>query len=327
MRSCFSSRHPTNREHSREYAKRRQDLKQRKMTVDEDAKRLSDEASDSSEPANWTSTIVPHEGLFSVPVRELWNYRDLLVLLVRRDLVAFYKQTILGPAWFILQPLLTAMIFYVIFGQIADLPTNGTPKFLFYLLGVTFWNFFAECFTKTSETFMANAPLFSKVYFPRLIVPLAIIVSNMFRFSIQLTLLLLVWGASVFKGEVSPSASILLFPFCILLMASIGLGVGLVFTAATTKYRDLKFLIVFGVQLLMYATPIIYPVSMVRGPWLYLVQLNPLTSLFELLRHGWLGVGDFSALGLIWSTIFAAGALMFGVLLFNLTERTYIDTV
>jgi len=279
-----------------------------------------------SEPA-WTLTIVPNASLISVPFAELWRYRDLLLLLVRRDFVSFYKQTILGPIWFFLQPLLTALMFYVIFGQIAGLSTNGAPKFLFYLVGVTFWSYFAECFTKTSESFTANAQLLSKVYFPRLIIPLSIVVSNLLRFTIQLLLLILVWIGHVVKGDIFPNATLLLFPLYLLLMASTGLGVGLIFAAATTKYRDLRFLIVFGVQLLMYATPIIYPIGLAPGKWRDLMLLNPLAPLFESLRYGWLGVGDFSVGGLLWATAFAFGVLVTGVLMFNVTERSFIDTV
>lgn len=297
------------------------------MTFNDSEEGLANHPRLTDEPPNWTMTISPSSGAWNLPLAELWQYRDLLVLLVRRDFVAFYKQTILGPAWLILQPLLTALTFFVVFGKIAGLPTDGAPKLLFYLLGVTFWNYFAECFIKTSEAFSSNAQLFSKVYFPRLIVPLAIIVSSLLRFLMQLTLLTVVWLWFVAKGEVSPKATILLLPLFLFLMALIGLGIGLIFSAATTKYRDLRFLIIFGVQLLMYATPIIYPLSIASGNWRLWMNCNPLTSLFEALRHGWFGVGEFSPWGLLWPTLFGVGSLILGLLLFNYIERSFVDTI
>lgn len=278
-------------------------------------------------PLHWDLTIAAHARLWSLPMRELWRYRDLLVLLVRRDFVSFYKQTILGPAWFFVQPLLTALMFYVVFGRIAQLPTDGAPKILFYLTGITFWNYFSECFTKTSETFIANTQLFSKVYFPRLIIPLSIVLSNLLRFAIQLSLLIFVWLWYFTQGDIRPNLAMLLFPLIVIAMATIGMGVGLIFSAATTKYRDLRFLIQFGVQLLMYATPIIYPLSIAEGRWRSWINVNPLAPLFEAIRYGWLGTGEVSIRGLIWTTLFAVASFVLGLLLFNHTERNFIDTV
>lgn len=287
----------------------------------------NDSINDADETAHWELTIRPSRSLLHLDLAELWRYRDLLTLFVHRDLVSFYKQTILGPVWFFVQPLLTAITYYIIFGKIAELPTDGVPPFLFYLSGITFWNYFSESFLKTSETFVGHSQLFGKVYFPRLIIPLSIIVSNLFRFSIQLCLLLIVWGYYFFTGIIAPTSAILFLPIAVVLMATLGLGIGLIFSAVTTKYRDLRFLIQFGIQLLMYATPIIYPLSIADGRYRQWISVNPLAPLFEAIRVGLLGAGEWSWLGLLWTTIFSIGCLGIGVLFFNYTERNVIDTI
>lgn len=300
---------------------------ERTMSSAETISSATEQDLDDQDPMSWDLNIGPERSVFQVPFGELWRYRDLLYLFVRRDFVSFYKQTVLGPVWFFLQPLLTAGIYYVIFGKIAELSTNGCPPILFYLTGVTFWNYFSECFVKTSETFVANSQLFGKVYFPRLVVPLSIVVSNLVRFFIQFGLLAIVWLWFVSLGVIVPTISLFLLPLVVVLMAMIGLGIGLIFSAATTKYRDLRFLIQFGVQLLMYATPVIYPISIAHGSWRSYLVANPLAPLFEAVRHGLLGSGDYSFVGLAWTIGFAVISLIVGVLMFNLTERNVIDTV
>lgn len=275
----------------------------------------------------WTIEITPHRGIFQVPIAEMWRYRDLVYLFVRRDFVAFYKQTILGPLWFLLQPVMTTLMFTLVFGNIAGLSTNGSPKILFYLAGVTCWGYFSECLNKTATIFVDNSTLFGKVYFPRMISPLAIVISNLLRFSIQLGMFLATLAYFVWMGAVHLNSTALLLPVIVFLMASISLGIGLIFSALTTKYRDLRFLLQFGVQLYMYVTPVIYPVSTIPQKYAWLIQLNPLTPLIEAFRHGFLGTGDFSIAGLSYSAGFAVFIVTIGVLIFNRIEATFMDTV
>ena len=278
-------------------------------------------------PTDWTLDIGPRRGMFQVPLAEIWRYRDLLYLLVRRDFVAFYKQTILGPLWFLIQPILTTLMFTLVFGRIAGISTDGAPAILFYLAGVTLWGYFAECLNKTATTFTDNAALFGKVYFPRMIAPLAVVVSNLMKLSIQLCLFLAFLGYYIATGQANPNTFALLLPFLIVVLAAISLGFGLIFSAMTTKYRDLKFLLSFGVQLAMYITPIIYPVSSIPEKYATLIRLNPLTPLVETFRYGFLGVGDFTTGGLVYASLFAVGILSIGVLIFNRVEATFMDTV
>jgi lipopolysaccharide transport system permease protein len=240
----------------------------------------------------WDEVITPRRAVFSLDLGEVWRYRDLLLFLVRRDFVAQYKQTILGPLWYFVQPLLTTLMFVLVFHRIARLPTDGVPPMLFYLAGITGWNYFAECLTKTSTTFRDNQHLFGKVYFPRLVVPLSIVISGFVKFVIQMVMFLAVylWVAVSGAGP-RPMPTLALFPVVILLLAGMGLGFGLVITSLTTKYRDLVFLIQFGVQLAMYATPVIYPLSSVPEHWRLVVAANPMAPLVELIRHGFLGRG------------------------------------
>jgi lipopolysaccharide transport system permease protein len=273
--------------------------------------------------------ITPKRGIFDVRLHELWGYRDLILLFVRRDFVAQYKQTILGPLWFIIQPILTALMFYVVFGMIASIPTLGVHQFLFYFTGLTVWGYFSECFTKTSGTFTANANLFGKVYFPRLTVPISIVISGLFKLLIQLIILIVLIGLFSLSGiqQISMDWTIVLFPFYVMLMAFLGLGLGILFSALTTKYRDLSFLLTFGVQLLMYATPIIYPLSFTNGKIHDALAYNPLTSIFENVRYSIYGIGQFDAFGLLYTAGFTLVVLVLGILVFNRIEQSFMDTV
>jgi lipopolysaccharide transport system permease protein len=273
--------------------------------------------------------ITPKRGIFDVRLHELWGYRDLVLLFVRRDFVAQYKQTILGPLWFIIQPILTAFMFYVVFGMIASIPTQGVHQFLFYFTGLTIWGYFSECFTKTSGTFIANANLFGKVYFPRLTVPISIVISGLFKLLIQLVLLMILIGIFSLSGkqQISMDWTLVLFPFYVMIIAFLGLGLGILFSALTTKYRDLSFLLTFGVQLLMYATPIIYPLSFTSGRIHDALAYNPLTSIFENVRYSIYGIGQFDAYGLLYTAGFTLVVLVLGILVFNRIEQSFMDTV
>jgi lipopolysaccharide transport system permease protein len=273
--------------------------------------------------------ITPKRGMFDVRLYELWRYRDLILLFVRRDFVAQYKQTILGPLWFIIQPVLTAIMFYVVFGKIAAIPTQDVHPFLFYFTGLTVWSYFSECFTKTSGTFIANANLFGKVYFPRLTVPISIVISGLFKLLIQLVILIILIAFFSLSGiqQISIHWTLVLFPVYILLMAFMGLGLGILFSALTTKYRDLSFLLTFGVQLLMYATPIIYPLSFTSGKINQILRYNPLTSILENVRYSIYGIGQFDAFGLLYTACFTLGILVVGILVFNRVEQSFMDTV
>jgi len=276
----------------------------------------------------WDLVIRPKAKWFDLHLRDLWRYRDLITLFVWRDFVAQYKQTILGPLWFIIQPLLTTIMFTIVFGNIAQLPTDGLPKMLFYLSGNVVWGYFSSCLNNTSNTFVANAGLFGKVYFPRLAVPVSIVISQLFTFGLQLMLFLAFLAYYAWNGAmVQPNAVILLTPFLILLMASLGLGAGIISSALTTKYRDLRFLLVFGVQLLMYATPVIYPLSAIPEKYRFFILANPMTPVIETFRYGFLGSGTFDPTHLAYSTLFTAMVLLLGILLFSRIERTFMDTV
>jgi lipopolysaccharide transport system permease protein len=281
--------------------------------------------------SEWDLVIEPQNSLFELHLKDVWRYRDLLWLLVKRDFVSFYKQTILGPLWFFIQPLFTTIIFTFIFGNLAGLSTDGLPQPLFYMAGITAWNYFADCLTKTSTVFRDNANIFGKVYFPRLIMPLSIVVSNLVRFGVQMLLFFVMIGYYLLQDEMGslfqPNIYILLFPVLVLLMALLGLGLGLIITALTTKYRDLAFLITFGVQLMMYATTVIYPLSAAPAKYKWLIELNPMTGIIEAFRFGFLGQGEFTINIFGYSVIFTFVSLILGVLIFNKTEKTFVDTV
>jgi len=276
----------------------------------------------------WDLVIEPQHSLLDLNLKDVWRYRDLLWLLVKRDFVSFYKQTILGPLWFFIQPLFTTIIFTFIFGNLAGLSTDGLPQPLFYMAGITAWNYFADCLTKTSTVFKDNANIFGKVYFPRLIMPLSIVVSNLVRFGVQMLLFFLMMAYYAYTGgSFTPNAYVLLSPMLILLMALLGLGLGLVITALTTKYRDLAFLITFGVQLMMYGTTVIYPLSAAPAKYRALIELNPMTGIIEAFRYGFLGQGEFTVSSFGYSVAFTLLALLLGVVIFNKTEKTFVDTV
>src|SRR5262245_44206363 len=280
------------------------------------------------EPPEWTLVIRPTSGWFDLHIADLWRYRDLVMLFVRRDFVSQYKQTILGPLWFIIQPLLTTLTFTLLFGNIARLSTDGLPKILFYLSGVTAWNYFSDCLTKTSETFSGNANLFGKVYFPRLAVPASIVISNLIKFGIQLTLFLGFYFYFLAKGAaIHPTRTLLLLPLLVLIMAALGLGSGIIVSALTTRYRDLRFLVQFGSQLMMYGTPVIYPLSKLSDQYRWIMLINPLTPVIEAFRYAFLGAGTFSWELLGISAVVTLLILTAGVLLFNRVERTFMDTV
>ncbi len=275
----------------------------------------------------WTETIDADHSLFDLKLKEVWRYKDLVYMFVKRDFISSFKQTILGPIWFFINPILTTIVYLIIFGRIAKLPTDGAPPLLFYLAGVTLWNYFSSSLLATSSTFTGNAGIFGKVYFPRLVTPLSIVISNLMRFGVQFVLFILTWGYYYYKGEAHPNIWILATPFLILLMALFALGVGMIFSSLTTKYKDLAMLLGFGVSLYMYATPVIYPVSSLPGFFKKLAYYNPLTGIFECFKYAWIGVGDFSPAMLGISTIIILILLMIGIFVFNKVEKSFMDTV
>ena len=275
----------------------------------------------------WDSVIESRHSLFDINLKELWHYRDLLVLFVRRDFVTVYKQTILGPIWFFIQPLLTTITFTIIFGNVAQLSTDGAPKVVFYMAGITLWGYFSTCLTTVSGVFNANAGIFGKVYFPRLIMPLTIVISNLMKFGVQFLLFVCFVGYFTLQNKIHPNSWILLTPLIIVLMALISMGIGLILSSMTTKYKDLNQLIGFGVQLFMYATPVIYPSSSVPSTYQWVVELNPLVGLFDYMRFAYLGVGEFTILDLVYPSLFSIVILAIGVLVFNKTQKTFMDTV
>jgi lipopolysaccharide transport system permease protein len=280
------------------------------------------------ESREWHQVIVPKRSFLQIDLKEIWRYRDLVSLFVRRDFVANYKQTIMGPLWFFIQPVLTTLIFVVIFFRVAGLSTDGIPPILFYLGGLALWNYFSDCFTKTADTFKANEQIFGKVYFPRLVVPLSIVLSNLVKFGIQFLLFLIAYVYFISTdSDIAPNSYALLFPAIVLMMAMFSLGCGLIISSLTTKYRDLYYLLTFGVQLLMYATPVIYPISMVSEKYRGLLMLNPLSSMIEAFKFGFLGQGYFSWFYLGYSLLVTVFVMLFGILIFNRTEQNFMDTI
>jgi lipopolysaccharide transport system permease protein len=282
-----------------------------------------------TEPEHWDMVIEPHRHLLDLKLGDLWRYRDLVMLFVRRDFVSVYKQTILGPLWYLIQPLLTSITFTVIFGNIASLPTDGLPQFLFYMSGTVVWSYFASCLTKISETFVSNANLFGKVYFPRLAVPVSILTSNLITFLIQFALFLVFMLYFVLRGTpIQPNWLWVAFsPVLLLMMAGLGLGLGIMISSLTTKYRDLRFLVQFGVQLLMYATPVIYPISSIPARFQWIVLANPMTSIIEAFRYALLGAGSANIGHLMYSFCFMLVIVVLGSIIFNRVEQTFMDTV
>lgn len=279
---------------------------------------------------NWTTVIEPRTGLFDINFKEIWNYRDLCSLFVKRDIITQYKQTILGPLWFFIQPIMTTVMYMIVFGGIAGISTDGLPQPLFYLAGISLWQYFSDCLNKTSTTFTTNAAIFGKVYFPRLVMPLATVISNLVRFGIQFGLFILVYLYYVVFSDTSVMLNVyaLLFPVLIVMLAGLSLGFGILFSSMTTKYRDLTQLLAFFVQLWMYATPVIYPMSTITNEKLKLVMaLNPLTSIVEAFKYGVLGSGSFSWWQLGYSFGFMVVLMGIGIVVFNRVQRSFMDTV
>lgn len=278
----------------------------------------------------WTEIIKPQSSLLNIGIKEIWRYRDLWSMFVKRDIITQYKQTILGPLWFFVQPILTTVMYMVVFGGIAGIPTDGIPQPLFYLSGICLWQYFADCINKTSSTFINNAAIFGKVYFPRLIVPLSTVTSNLVRLGIQTLLFVLVYLYYVVFTDVqiAPNAYLLLLPLLIVILAGLSLGFGVLFSSMTTKYRDLTLLLSFFVQLWMYATPIIYPLNTITNEKLrFVMSLNPITPIVETFKYGALGAGSFSWWALSYSLLFAVVLLLIGTMVFNKVQRTFMDTV
>lgn len=275
----------------------------------------------------WTETIESQHSLFDLKLGEVWRYRDLVYMFVKRDFISGFKQTVLGPIWFFINPIFTTIVYLIVFENIANLSTDGAPKILFYLAGVTLWNYFSSCLTGASNVFTGNAAIFGKVYFPRLVMPLTIVISNLMRFGVQMILFISVFLYYYFKGEVQPNIWLLATPFLIVLMAAFALGMGMIFSSLTTKYRDVQMLLGFGVSLFMYVTPVIYPLSALPEKLKTIAYYNPLSGIFECFKYGWLGVGEFSGTMLLISTVIIFTLLAIGTVVFNRVEKSFMDTV
>ena len=277
----------------------------------------------------WTMKIRPHERLWYIDLGEIWRYRDLIELFVRRNIVVQYKQTILGPLWYLIQPILTVIMNMVVFGNIAKMSTDGMPQALFYMAGNICWFYFSNCLNQSSNTFTANQNMFGKVYFPRLVVPIAVVISNLLRFVIQVGLFVVLYLYFFMAGSpIAPNWAILLTPLLVVMLAGLGLGFGILISSLTTKYRDFSILFTFIVQLWMYATPIVYPISMVEeGTLRTLIMANPMTSIIEAFKYATLGQGYFSWFALGYSFLFMSVLLLFSVAIFNKVQRNFMDTV
>ena len=278
----------------------------------------------------WTNVISSDHSLFKLNLKEVWDYRDLVFMFAKRDFISSFKQTILGPLWFFINPILTTIVFTLVFGGIANLPTDGIPPVLFYLAGNTLWGYFSSTMLSVSNVFTGNAGIFGKVYFPRLVTPIATIISSFMRLGIQLLLFFIVLGYFFYKGEVHPNLWALFFPVLIIFLALFSLGLGMIFSSLTTKYRDLSLLLGFGVSLFMWFTPVILPTSLVKqklGSYGFLADLNPLTPIFECFKYGFIGSGDFDMVRLLTSFAFIIGILFVGIVIFNKSEKSFIDTV
>lgn len=296
-------------------------------SMNQDNKTLDPSATDSG----WTTVIKPKDKLLSVDFGELWRYRDLCSLFVRRNITTQFKQTVLGPLWYVLQPVITVVMYMVVFGNIAKIPTDGLPQPLFYLSGICLWQYFSDCLNKTSSTFVSNAGIFGKVYFPRLIVPISNVISNLLRFGIQFALFLVVYAVYqifIIPGQIHTNWYALMLPVLVAMLAGLALGFGVLFSSLTTKYRDLQLLLGYFVSLWMYATPVIYPLSTIHNNTLrFIMSLNPLTGIVEAFKYGFLGEGVFSWGLLGYSFAFMVVLLAIGVVLFNRVQRTFMDTV
>ena len=280
------------------------------------------------EQTSWDLIITPRKKWYDLQLADVWRYRDLIALFVRRDFVSRYKQTILGPLWLIIQPIMNSIVFTIIFGNIARLPTDGLPQILFYMSGTVLWHYFSNCLTGTSQTFISNAHLFGKVYFPRLVIPISLVISNLITLAIQFSLFMAFWLYFFSrKSDIHFTVWALALPLLILLMAGLGLGFGIIISSMTTKYRDLTYLVSFGVSLWMYASPVIYPVSSIPENWRWVANINPITPIIETFRAGFLGAGDASWARLGYSAAFMVVVMFIGVVIFNRVEKTFIDTV
>ena len=279
----------------------------------------------------WDTIIENKSALLNIDFREVWRYRDLLAMYVKRDIITFYKQTILGPLWFVIQPLFTTIMFMFVFGGIAGISTDGIPQAVFYLAGLVCWNYFQDCLSKCADTFNANQAIFGKVYFPRLVVPLSIVISNLIKMAIQFTLFLAVYIYYFASGvDFHVNATLLLVPLLIGMLGCLGLGFGMIISSMTTKYRDLRFLITFGVQLWMYATPVIYPLSVMKNTYpkyIWVLVVNPLTAILETFKYAFTGVGEFNWLYLSYSIAFTILILLFGIIIFNRVQRNFMDVI
>ncbi|WP_165043414.1 ABC transporter permease [Dysgonomonas sp. ZJ709] len=283
------------------------------------------------EKEHWDIEIKPRGSNFSLNLKEVWQYRDLLQMYIKRDIVTMYKQTVLGPLWFIIQPLFTTVMYMFVFGGIANIPTDGLPQMLFYLAGILCWSYFGDCLGRASGTFSQNAGVFSKVYFPRLVVPISAITSNLIRLVIQLAIFLIVYFYYIYNGEnLQPNSTLFLLPLLILMLAGLGMGFGIIISSLTTKYRDLAILFGFITQLWMYATPIIYPLSAIPPKYSgvkWIIELNPLTSIVETFKYSFTGAGTFSWFSLAYSFIFTIVVVVIGSWMFNKIERKFVDVV
>ena len=286
---------------------------------------------ESSTEDNWGLIIQRKTGRFDLNFNEVWRYRTLLEMYIKREIVTAYKQTILGPLWFFIQPIFTTIVFTFVFGSLAGIPTDGLPPVLFYLAGITLWNYFSDSLTKTSDTFIANQGIFGKVYFPRLVVRLSVTITGLIKMGIQFGVFIIVYIYYMSIGaSIAPNKYAFLLPVLILILASLSLGFGIIISSMTTKYRDLKFLMAFAIQLLMYGTPIIYPLSIMKEnykEYLWVIQANPLTAVIETFKYGFLGHGTFTWFSLGYSAMFSAIILIIGIYIFNKVERSFMDVI
>jgi lipopolysaccharide transport system permease protein len=280
---------------------------------------------------NWDLIIQPHQRFFALNLREVWRYRDLVMQFVRRDIVAVYKQTLLGPVWFVMQPILTTIVFTFVFGNLAGLAPDNVPTVLFYMSGIIPWNYFSECLIKTSNTFTGNASIYGKVYFPRLVIPISVVISNMAKLGIQMILLAAVWVYYYQTGEYNMhiSGAIFLLPLIIIIMAGLGLSLGILISSLTTKYRDFSFLVAFGVELLKFASTLIFPLVLIKNStYRTLIYANPMTSVIETFRYALMGkAAEFNPSAILYSGVFVVVVFVFSALLFNRVEKSFMDTV
>jgi len=277
---------------------------------------------------DWTEIIEPKKNIFSINLKEIWKNKDLVYMYVKRDIVTMYKQTILGPLWFLINPLLTTFVFVFVFGNIAKISTDNLPQPLFYLSGIILWNYFSDTLTRNSQTFITNSNIFGKVYFPRIVVPLSIVISNLLKLLIQFVLFILILIYYLFQNyAITPNIYMLLLPLNIFMLAGLGLGFGILFSSLTTKYRDLVYLLTFGITLWQYATPIIYPLSSIPNDKKWIVMLNPLTAIIESFKFGFLGVGTFNIYNYLYSFSFTIVLVIISVIIFNKVQRSFMDVI